>query len=525
MPGVAAVRRTLTGAVCAALLAVATAPGAATAAAPSPGGQGVGDSLFPALGNTGYDAVSYDFALTFGAESSSPVSGTVTMVATATKALSSFSLDYAGTGSGKVLVNGQPAAVTATGEKLVITPRRPLLAKLPFVVSLTGYVTGAGAYNEDDPASTAFYAAPSGTVAAGQPNFAHYAFPVNDHPLDKALYTFRLTAPVGETAVANGVLLNKSTSKGKTTWTYLQRQPMASELIQLAVGDYDVVDRKSVGGVKLRDVVARPVKARVEPALAELPRQFKWLTGQLGAYPFDTYGSLVTDESVGFALETQTLSMYDTDWFYTEEDGDYPAPYWAPTMVHELAHQWWGDSVSPSDWADIWVNEGHATWYEALFAQSEDNATPGYFDEYIGLESFDAMAERIYALADRYRANYGPVGTPASGDVNDVFSPNSYYGGFLVLYALRQEIGKTAFEKVERTYVSRYKGQTRSTADYIALASEIAKRDLRPFLTAWLYGTTTPPMPGHPEWTVLPVTPAAVARGVAAPDLPVKARR
>ncbi len=526
MPGASVVRSTLTAAVCVAGMVAGAAPGALAApAAPSPGAQGLGDSLFPALGNGGYDALSYDFALAFGTESTSPVSGTVTMVATATQALSSFSLDYAGSGSGPVLVNGAPSTVASTGEKLVITPKRALPAGRAFVVSLTGFVTAPGLYDPDDPASTDFFAAPSGTVVAAQPNFAHYAFPVNDHPLDKALYTFRLTAPTSETAVANGALVGKSTRNGATTWTYLQRQPMAAELIQLAVGDYDVIERKPSAGVKLRDVVARPVRDRVEPAISEVGRQMKWVTNQLGAYPFDVYGSLVTDEPVGFALETQTLSMYGPDWFYDDE-GDLPAPYWAPTMVHELAHQWFGDSVSPSDWADIWINEGHATWYEALFAQSEDDATPGYFDEYIGLASFDEMAEVIYNLGDRYRDRFGPVGTPASGAVEDVFSPNSYYGGFLVLYALRQEIGKVAFEKLERTYVSRYKGQTRSTADFVALASQIARRDLKPFMDAWLYSATTPPMPGQPDWQVLPVVPAAVARGVAAPDpLPVPTRR
>lgn len=497
----------------------------AFAAPPSPGAPSLGDSLFPELGNGGYDALAYDFALTFGSEPTDPVGGTVTMAANATQALSSFSLDYGGAGSGTVRVNGQPAKVVSTGEKLLITPRRALPARRPFVVTLAGFVATPSAYDEADPTSTDFYATPSGTAVAAQPNFAHYAFPVNDHPLDKAAYTFRLTAPVGETAVANGVLARTSTRRGLTTWTYVQRQPMASELLQIAVGEYDVVDRGRRAGVPLRDVIARGLRERVEPALSQVGRQMEWITPKLGRYPFDVYGSLLTDEIVGFALETQTLSLYDTAWFFDEE-GDLPAPAWAPTMVHELAHQWWGNAVSPSDWSDIWLNEGHATWYEALFAQDESQTQQGYFEEYIGLADFDAMAERIYALGDRYRARYGPVGTPASGAVEDVFSPNSYYGGFLVLYALRQEIGEAAFAKLERTYVSRYNGQTRGTGDYIALASEVAGRDLEPFLKDWLYGTTTPAMPGHPEWEVLPVVPAALARGVAAPEpeLPVRHR-
>lgn len=503
-------------------LGIAAAPAAAQAAPPTPGAQSIGDSLFPTLGNGGYDALAYDFELTFGADPSGPVQSRVTLAATAKQALSSFSLDYAGTGSGGVWVNGQPAKVERTAEKLIVTPRRALPAKLPFVVTLSGYVTGPRPYDPEVSGSTAFFAGPTGTAVAAQPAYAHLAFPVNDHPIDKAAYTFRLTAPAGKTAVANGVLLDKRTKRGQTTWTYLQRQPLASELIQIAVGDYELVDRGRLAGVKVRDLLVPATKATVEPAFAKVGDHLAFVQGKLGKYPFDLYGSLVVDDDIGFALETQTLSVYSPSWFIDGETGeDTPPPYWEPTMVHELAHQWFGDSVSPRDWSDIWLNEGHATWYEALFAQREADAQPGYFEEYIGLASFEEMAEVIYNLGDRYRDAYGPVGTPASGADEDVFSRNSYYGGFLVLYALRQEIGAAKFEQLERTWVSKYEGQSRGTADFIALASKVAGRDLAPFLNAWLYETTTPPMPGHPDWTVDPVpapAPSAESRtALAAP--------
>ena len=478
----------------------------ALAGPPTPGAPSIGDSLFPNLGNGGYDAIAYDFSLTFGEDPAGPVKSTVTLAATATQALSSFSLDYAGTGSGGVFVNGKPAKVVAADGKLVITPRRALPAKRPFVVTLVGYVTGPRAYDPEDPTSLAFFAGPSGTAVAAQPDAAHYAFPVNDHPLDKAAYTFRLTAPQGQSAVANGVLVDKRTKRGQTTWTYLQRQPLAAELLQIAVGSYDIVDRGTLAGVKVRDVLAPPLRARVEPAFARVGDHLQFVQGKLGEYPFDVYGSLLIDDNVGFALETQTLSLYGPEWFIDPETGeDNPPAWWEPTLVHELAHQWWGNSVSPEDWSDLWVSEGHATWYEALFAQREEEREPGYFNEYLGVQDFEDMAKVIYSLGDRYRDAYGPVAKPRSGASEDLFSRNAYYGGFLVLYALRQEIGTAKFEQLERDYVTRYAGQTRGTADYIALASKIAGRDLGPFLRAWLYETTTPPMPGHPDWTVEPV--------------------
>jgi len=104
------------------------------------------------------------------------------------------------------------------------------------------------------------------------------------------------------------------------------------------------------------------------------------------------------------------------------------------------------------------------------------------------------------------RDKYGPVARPRSGSLDDLFNPNVYDGGALALYALRQKVGATTFAAIERHWVRQYRGRSASTDDFIALASRVSRRDLRPFLVAWLYGKTTPPMPGHPDWTVDPVT-------------------
>jgi aminopeptidase N len=240
------------------------------------------------------------------------------------------------------------------------------------------------------------------------------------------------------------------------------------------------------------------------------------MQARVGDYPFDAYGSLVVDSLLGFALETQSLSLYDRGWF----DGSYGPGRgtWEPTMVHELSHMWFGDSVSPYDWSDVWLNEGHATWYEWTFA-----AEHGELEEDIGFDDFEALMQRVYALGDRYRAAYGPVGQPLGPDPNQVFSPQAYYGGALVLYALRQQVGDATFQRIERAWVSRYRDGVASTADFIALASKVSGQDLTAFLDDWTYGTKTPPMPGHPDWTVIPAT--ATARTLAAPaDLPFRAR-
>jgi aminopeptidase N len=185
-------------------------------------------------------------------------------------------------------------------------------------------------------------------------------------------------------------------------------------------------------------------------------------------------------------------------------------------MLHELSHMWFGDSVSPYEWSDLWLNEGHASWYEFTYAAEKGflaNDTAGYPDE-VGYADLDSLMRAVYAHGDQWRHDFGPVALP---NAETLFSLNVYHGGALVLYALRQVVGDATFQRIERGWVQRYRDQSASTADFIALASRIAGRDLTGFLRDWLYGERTPPMPGHPDWTVDPVqvpapAPAAAAR-------------
>jgi aminopeptidase N len=438
------------------------APGAGYAAHPAPGSAGVGDRLFPTLGNGGYDVLHYDLNLRYATSSpSQPIDGTVTILARATESLSRFDLDFAGRSVGMVSVNGLPARWTE--------PTAP----------------------SADPATTAFFFTASGSATSPQPNYGHYVFPSNDHPSDKATFRFTFDVPTGVTAVANGLPTGWRSAGSRTIWTYVQRQPMATELVQLAVGRYDVTSPGSHPGVLLRDVTEPTLTEFMRPKLALEPRQIEWMENQVGRYPFDAYGSLVVEPRLSFALETQTLSLYDKSWFT-----ELPQAIWEPVMVHELSHHWFGNSVSPAVWSDLWLNEGHATWYEQRFAAN-----------FYGSD-FEAYMRNTYAIDSGVRAAFGPPAMPKFNNIA-LFSPSVYGGGALVLYALRQRIGAPAFLRLERAWVNRYRDASASTADFIALASRIAGQDLSSFLYAWLYGDATPPMPGHPDWSLATATATA----------------
>jgi aminopeptidase N len=476
--------------VCLGLAAVVGVSGPASAAGstfkPTPGSAGIGDRLYPRLGNGGYDAKNYDLRVKYlTSKPSSGIEGTVIMKARATQDLSRFDLDFSGDKVGTVLVNGKKAKFRRSGEDIVITPAKALHKGTFFTVTVSGFRAKPTKANPNQLLSTVFFITPDGSATSGQPNAMHAVYPSNDHPRDKASFTIRMNVPKGETAVANGVLKSKKTKGKRTTWTYRQAQPMATELTQLVAGKFTVIKQGKVNGVPVRDVVPTRLVKTYKPRLAVSKKEIAWMEKRVTKYPFDLYGSLVVDTSLGFALETQTLSLYDTPWW------TYPRSVWEPVMTHELAHQWFGDDVAPYEWSDVWLNEGHATWYEWLYGT----------DQKLYDGTFTDVMKSAYAEANILRAENGPVAQPKSGDVYDVFNQNVYDGGALALYALRQEIGTKKFVELERTWVTKYSGKSASTADFIKLASKVSGQDQTGFLTDWLYGTTVPPMPGHPDWT------------------------
>ena len=473
-------------------LGVATGPAAALArpSTPTPGSAGLGDRLFPTLGNGGYDVRTYDLRLTYPAKDpAQTVTGDVTITAVATQALSRFHLDFAGQGPSRVEVDGRAARFTRDGEELIVTPRAALRNGRGFTVTVHDF--RATPEQPDPEALDGFTVTPDGTALISQPAAAHRLFPGNDHPSDKAAFSVTTDVPAGWTGVASGVPVGTRSGHGRVVSTFRQRQPMATELLQVVAGDFVVRDRAPVGRVRVRDVVPRRLAAEQLPKFAAEREQIRWMEKLAGPYPFDVYGSLMIDVAANTALETQTLSIYDA------AVTSLPAAGLEATMAHELSHQWFGNSVAPAEWSDLWLNEGHATWYELLWAEEQ-----GTLEDNVGSATREAFFQRVYALSDAWRAESGPVARPRSAaELSDLFNINVYFGGALALYALQQEIGPVAFQRLEREWAAVYRGRSASTGDFIALASRSAGRDLKPFLTTWLYGTVTPPMPGHPEWT------------------------
>ncbi|MGC0328314.1 aminopeptidase N [Streptomyces sp. SAI-170] len=459
--------------------------------APSPGPETLGDPVYPSLGNDGYRVSAYDLDLAWDA-GNRIVTGTATLLITTTRELNRFSLDALGLDIRSVRVNNTPATYAQSGEKLRVTPATPLAANVAARVTVL--------YSADPRralAHTAWVPTPDGFAVCPQPNSAHTVFPCNDHPADKADFSCRITVPAGLRGVASGNLVSTETlADGRKAYYYRSASPLATEVVQITVGDYVVKERPGPHGLPLRDVVPTARAAALEPALALTPRQMEWVEARLGAFPFETYGLLPcnSDDPAAFdftGLETQTLTLYKPNFLLQEEKkiGSH--------MMHELVHSYFGDSVSPATWADLWLNEGHADYYGLLYRYER-----GWPDS-LGLTTLEARMKHTYALGDQWRAQSGPVASPTAANL---FDSQRYLGGVLVLYALRQRVGQGVFDAIERAFLARHRNSAASTKDFIAVASQTAGEDLSGFLTEWLYGTKTPRMPGHPDWTVTPVS-------------------
>lgn len=456
---------------------------AATDQTPGAGARGLGDRLYPSLGNGGYDVRAYHLTLDYEANNR-PMPAVTRIDAQATHPLRQFDLDFSHGKVRSVAVDGRPARYRIEGEELVVTPAAPIAANRAFTVTVR---------HTSDPrpakvtSETGWIPTSDGIVMANQASAAHQVFPCNDHPSDKADFTFRVTAPQRLTVVANGVPEDRPTTRdGRTTWTYRTVHPMATELAQVAVGKSTIIRRSGPHGLQLRDVVPAADKDALAPRLALTPAQIQWMERRVGRFPLENYGVLAADASTGFELETQTLSLFEKNVLLASE------PIAGPVMVHELAHQWFGNSVTPASWSDLWLNEGHATWYEWSYAAEKHGV------------DFTKLMQRAYDVDQSLRRSGGPPAAPlppAKGSKLGIFRGNVYFGGAVALYALRQQIGEPAFDRLEREWVVKHRDSTASTADFIRLATEVSGKDLRTFLAGWLYGQKTPPMPGHPDWT------------------------
>lgn len=438
------------------------------------------DSVYPAVGDPGVDALHYDVNLSYFPDEGT-IEGLTRLTFRATTSAVGFRLDLAPNlqvdgariddepttafrKDGKDLIFDVPVVADAIYQVAIVYSGEPQPAEAP---TTREDFSGVGITVSEEPGYEDWL------WTMQEPYGAYTWYPVNDQPSDKALYDFTLYTDPGWKGVANGVLVADQTTVREDddreirATRFHTAEPMSSYLTTVAVGDYVLTEATSDSGVPLSYWTPRDDEDALE-ALEVTNEALTWLEAKLGPYPFSSLGSVVVPSES--AMETQTMITYgNTDYTLSPS-----------TIVHEIAHQWWGNKVSPNDWRDVWMNEGMAMYLQFIWEAEEEDVT---IESYMGSYLYD----------DQYLRDQ--AGPPAAYDPTMFAESNVYIPPALMWHQLHLRIRDQAFWRLARTWpVDAGEDVYRSVGreEIYPFASEMAGGDLTAFMDAWLLGTETP---------------------------------
>lgn len=431
---------------------------------PADPSAGVGDSFYPLLGNSGYDVLHYHIDLDVEPSENTIVAVT-TITAVATEDLDKFNLDFLGLEVSAVSVDGMAAGFSRDGQEMTIEPIEPASSGAQFMVAVSYSGTPQPVDDPGVPFLPLGWHATNGVIyTVSQPSGAMTWYPNNNHPTDKATFTFQLTVPDGVTAAATGLLSDENSADGLTTTTWQMDDPMATYLAAVYIGDFERHEQQLADGLLIRDYVPRGSDPSTLEQLGVASDAIRFFEQILGPYPFDAYGTIVMPFPLGFALENQTLSIHGPQTI---------DPY---IIAHEVAHQWMGNSTTVADWSDIWLHEGFAHYLGSMFVA-----------ELEGLS-----VDSIMASGHRFLAQEGTA-PPGDIEVHQLFDFYTVYlRGAQVLHALRTLTGDEVFFDIVRSHYDKTAGGTASTEDFLGIVGDLAGASAVSLAESWLYDPELP---------------------------------
>lgn len=428
---------------------------------------GVADPYYPDYGSGGFDALAYEIDVSWDPEEDQ-LSGTTVVRAKADQPLGHFYLDLA-LPTTAVRVNGEPAAFKRRGfQDLRITPDEVVAKGADFLVEVD---YAGNPFEIHRQGVTPAYRSAGEMTIAGEPESAAWWFPSNDHPSDPALMDVRVRAPAGMEVLSVGRLVSRDIADEEDfdTWHWKSAEPMATYLNFLSIGDFQIREGDGNAVYAVTEALEPEQQEKAMQALERSPEIIKQLQEFYGPYPFTAAGGVVPSADFWFAgLETQTRPVYQARALLSEG-------YQETLLVHELAHQWFGDNVTMREWNDIFINEAYASHAEWLYDEAVHDEDPNEtFEDHYAEYSSDAEFWKV-TMTDPGR---------------DTLFDTVYERGAMALQALRNLIGDEDFAELSRKWAQN--SGTRSTEDWMAAAQDVTDVDLTRYFDVWLTGTTAP---------------------------------
>ncbi|NES27807.1 M1 family peptidase [Micromonospora terminaliae] len=428
----------------------------------------VADRVYPARGTDALDVLHYDLALDW-APTTRTLTGTATLRIRPTKDAPNLVLDFMPYQVDGVTLDDATVTGTVAKEKLTVTA--PVVADKPvtLVVKYHGKpkTTPMPSHRKDVENLGLTVTKEGGLWTTQEPFGAFTWYPANDQPSDEALYDIKVTVPTGWTAIASGTPAGQS----GTTFTYRSADPVATYLTTLAVGKYEKLTAKGPRGIPLTYWYRKGADDKLLPYLKKSPQYLAWLEKKFGPYPFPSGGVVVVDSASG--METQQMITMGRKIENTKARRD----RWGGDLLHEYAHQWFGDSVTPTTWTDLWLNEGWAQYAQDLYTKETLHLSDASLDRY--LRDADAAA----------RKKLGPPGKP---NPKNFAEGNVYLCPEAMLHEIHRKLGDKAFFALARAWVQDQRNTQQDRASFIAFVNKQTGRDFTKLINTWLDSKTTP---------------------------------
>ncbi|MDO9380791.1 MAG: M1 family metallopeptidase [Nocardioidaceae bacterium] len=427
------------------------------------------DEYVPGHGDLSFDVRSYALEIDYAVDGNR-LDGRAVITAEAADDLDTFDLDLRGLRATKVAVKrfGVDRFSHVRG-KLHVKLSRPIPSGTTFEVVVA--YGGKPAPVRSRWGTVGWEELTDGSLVAAQPSGAPSWFPCNDRPSDKASYSFEITAPSDYTVVANGDPTGRRRRASSTTWTFDQPEPMATYLATVQIGRYET-RTSTASGVEQRHVAPVALRASYDADFERQPAMLATFAEHFGPYPFGSYTVVVTADDLEIPLEAQGLSIFGANHL----DGHRGLER---LVAHELAHQWFGNSLTLSTWDQIWLHEGFACYAEWIW--SEASGGPSTHEK--ALEHWGRLAELPQDVV---------VGDPGP---ELMFDDRVYKRGALTLHALRRTVGDDAFFEMLRGWTAARRHGTVTTEAFVKHAEASTGASLRDLLAQWLDAEPLPRLP------------------------------